>query len=218
MLLEAQQISLSYKDGRDTLHVLQDVQVQFPATGFFGILGPSGSGKTSLLYILSGIRRPTHGSVCFDGQELPAASGARNKLRRAHMGFVFQLHFLMNYLTVEENIRVGLHGKDDHAVGELIERLGLAGLEKHFPYQLSGGQRQRVAIARAAANTSKVLFVDEPTASLDQENAAKVVSLLHDMSKQACVIVVTHDPAILTQADEVLRLQGGVLTNTKAAA
>lgn len=211
MLLETKHVSMTYKDGRDEIQVLRDVTLQLPSKGLFGILGPSGSGKTSLLYILSGIRRPTQGKVYFDGQELPVSSTLRNKLRRAHMGFVFQLHFLMNYLTVQENIQVGMQGSDKSLVAGLIERLGLQGLEKRLPYQLSGGQRQRVAIARAVANNPQILFVDEPTSSLDQENGGKVMSLLQDISKQACVIVVTHDPGILAHADNIMRLQDGML-------
>ncbi|SRR5581483_3835468 len=209
MLLEAENISLTYKDGKNTVNALSEVTLRLPKEGFFGILGPSGSGKTSLLYVLSGIRRPTRGVVRFDGQELPAVPSARNKIRRSEMGFVFQLHFLMNYLTVYENIMVGAPSADKARIVELIDRLGLHGLEKRFPYQLSGGQRQRVAIARATANNPKVLFVDEPTASLDRENAVKAVSLLRDMSKHACVIVVTHDPSILAHADGIMKLQNG---------
>jgi len=192
--------------------------LQLPHKGLFGILGPSGSGKTSLLYVLSGIRQPTSGIVYFNGQELPSAIDARNKLRRSQMGFVFQLHFLMNYLTVYENIMVGSCNGDRWKTLELIERLGLQGLEKRFPYQLSGGQRQRVAIARALANKPRVVFVDEPTASLDRNNAIKVVSLLQDISKGACVVIVTHDPSILVEADGIMRLQDGAIIPKEGSA
>jgi putative ABC transport system ATP-binding protein len=217
MLLQTNNVSLTYKDGKSTLEALRDVNLQLPEQGFFGLLGPSGSGKTSLLYILSGIRRPTQGTVFFAGKELPASTGARNKLRRAHMGFVFQLHFLMNYLTVIENIMVGTTDRDKRKLAPLLERLGLQGLEKRYPYQLSGGQRQRVAIARAVANHPQVLFVDEPTASLDYDNAQKVIALLQEMSEEACIIVVTHDPSILSGAGRILHIQNGSLREGVAA-
>jgi len=217
MLVEARNVSLTYKDGRERIQVLNDVSLQLPATGFFGLLGPSGSGKTSLLYVLAGIRRPTQGTVYFDGSALPGSANARNRLRRAHMGFVFQLHFLMNYLTVRENIQLGAVANDKRTIDMLIEELGLRGLERRFPYQLSGGQRQRVAIARAMANKPKLLLVDEPTASLDPENGRKVIDLLKGLSSEVCIVVVTHDPDMLKDADEVMHLHAGTLTSKKWA-
>lgn len=210
MLLRTEHVQLNYQDGTSQFTALDDISVAFPDHGFFGILGPSGSGKTSLLYILAGIRQPTSGTVFYKDQPLPAHTDARNRLRRSEMGFVFQFHFLINYLTVRQNIEIGANQHSSHKyIASLIEQLGLQDLQRRRPYELSGGQRQRVAIARALANQPKVLFVDEPTASLDHITGETVVALLREVAKTTCVIVVTHDEQILTGADHSIRLWDG---------
>jgi len=217
MLLKAKNISLDYRDGGKVFRVLDDVTLSFPGNGFFGILGPSGSGKTSLLYVLSGIRPATVGDVYLDDQTLPSRANARNRLRRQEMGFVFQLHFLLNYLTARENIAIGARKPTPAVIGTLIESLGLHGMENRYPYQLSGGQRQRVAIARALANDPKVVFVDEPTASLDRSSGERVVDLLRLYSQKACVIVVTHDPTAIASADGSIHLLDGRIVKRTGA-
>lgn len=210
MFLEAKNISLVYQDGQKKFYALKKVSVGFPKTGFFGILGPSGSGKTSLLYTLSGLREPTSGQVFFENKPFPNSSRERFQVRRSDMGFVFQFHFLINYLSVEQNILLGADKQSSsEEIKTLIKQMGLTGLEKRKPYELSGGQRQRVALARALANHPKILFVDEPTASLDHETGQKVVDQLYVIAKKACVIVVTHDESILTKANKIIRIWDG---------
>lgn len=210
MLLRTEHVQLNYQDGKSQFTALNDINVGFPQQGFFGILGPSGSGKTSLLYILAGLRQPTSGTVFYQDQPLPVHTDARNQLRRSDMGFVFQFHFLINYLTVQQNIEIGANknSSPDYIVN-LIEQLELNGLQRRKPYELSGGQRQRVAIARALANQPKVLFVDEPTASLDHVIGETVVTLLRTVASTTCVIVVTHDESIFSSADQVTHLWDG---------
>lgn len=209
-VLRTERVSLVYQDGKSQFTALDDINIGFPQQGFFGILGPSGSGKTSLLYILAGIRQPTSGRVFYQNQPLPPHTDACNRLRRSDMGFVFQFHFLINYLTVQQNIEIGANkNSSPDYITNLIEQLGLKDLRQRRPYDLSGGQRQRVAIARALANQPKVLFVDEPTASLDHATGETVVALLREVAKTTCVIVVTHDEAIFNAADPVIRLWDG---------
>lgn len=215
MLVETTDLNLLYQDGKDRVYAAHDVSLRLPETGLHVILGPSGSGKSSLLYLLAGIKQPTGGTVSFAGRPLPKQAGELNRLRRREMGFVFQTHFLINYLTVLENVLVGSLRDDKAAVKKarkLLELLGLDGLEARKPYQLSGGQRQRVAIARAFINEPRVVFVDEPTASLDHVAGRKVIALLKEFSQHACIVVVTHDESILENTDSVHRMSDGRLT------
>lgn len=218
MILETEKLTLTYPDAQETIYAVHDVTLALPKTGLHAILGPSGSGKTSLLYLLSGIKPATEGRVCFDGHPLPEHPGALNRLRREKMGFVFQQHFLVNYLTVFENVLVGALKEDAAAVRrakELLKGLQLDTLERRKPYQLSGGQRQRVAIARAFVNNPKVVFVDEPTASLDKMHGEQVIKLLRQFAEHSCVIIVTHDEEVLKQVDSAYRMRDGRLVEIK---
>jgi putative ABC transport system ATP-binding protein len=212
MLIKTVDLSLRYKDGNDNFFAVKNVNISFPEKGLFGIVGPSGSGKSSLLYLLSGIKYATSGQIIFDGQKFPQNASQRNKIRKQQMGFVFQQHFLINYLNVEQNILIGAH-KIDHKVKEksqeLIERLDLNGLQKRLPYKLSGGQRQRVAIVRALINQPKVLFADEPTAAIDHKTGEKVLDYLKDFAQEHCVIVVTHDESFLPKMDKYYAMRDG---------
>lgn len=215
MILSTEDLTLAYQDGSDTIYAVHDVSVTIPKTGLHAILGPSGSGKTSLLYLLSGIKRPTAGKVFFNNQAFPEHPGTLTRLRRQEMGFVFQQHFLINYLTVLENILVGAEKKDARALTHaraLLKDLSLEHLEKRKPYQLSGGQRQRVAIARAFMNKPRVVFVDEPTASLDKSHGEKVIQLLRDFARDAAIVIVTHDEDVLKHTDSAYRMRDGRLT------
>jgi len=214
MLIETKNLSLEYKDGKNITKALQNVNLSFDYNGFYGMLGPSGSGKSSLLYLLSGIKKPTHGEIIYCGYPYPESIYLRDKLRRQEMGFIFQSFFLIKYLTVKENIFVGADPHDKTQVrwvDELLHYLGLENMAHKFPDELSGGQRQRVSIARALANKPKVIFADEPTAFLDHENGKKVVDLLKNVAKKACVIIVTHDESFIDSDTIVHRLWDGVL-------
>lgn len=214
-LIKTVHMSLTYRDAQTEVRAVDDVTLELPEKGFFGILGPSGSGKTSLLYLLSGIRQPSKGEIYFNEKLYPRSQEGRSLLRRQNMGFVFQQHFLINYLNVKQNIRIGAskEGKDaDMRAQNIIQRLGLDGLENRKPYELSGGQRQRVAIGRALANDAKIIFVDEPTAALDHHTGRKVVDYLYEFATDTCVVTVTHDESILNNADKVFTMWDGTLT------
>jgi putative ABC transport system ATP-binding protein len=169
------------------------------------------------MYLLSGLKRPTSGEVDFDGNDYRSMSPAGlMRLRRQRFGFVFQQHFLVNYLSAFENVMVGAL-KRNHEVAayaqELLRRVGLGEKLEKRPYQLSIGERQRVAVARALIHRPAVVFADEPTASLDQATGREVVNLLADYRTTGggSVVVVTHDPAMLTGADRVLQMRDGRL-------
>ena len=213
--LACEGVSLAYSDGARTTFALRDVSLTLPPGKFYGIMGPSGSGKSSLLYILSGLKMPTEGNARFgdfiyNKRRQTEVAG----IRRERFGFVFQQPFLLPYLTALDNIIVAAP-KPDRAAREkalaLLNDFGMAGLENKIPSQLSGGEKQRVSVVRAMINDPDILFADEPTAALDHANGHRVVDTLAEWRKRGSVVVVTHDPEMLTGADEVIYLRDGVI-------
>lgn len=175
---------------------------------FLGILGPSGSGKSSLLYLLSGLKVPSSGTVEFSGGPLSALSDdARSLLRRREFGFVFQQPFLLGYLSALENVLVAGGSPEDGLA--LLASLNLAEKAHRQPHELSGGERQRVCVARALANRPKVVFADEPTAALDHTNGVNVVTLLNRLRGDGSLVMVTHDESMLAEADRIVRIVDG---------
>jgi putative ABC transport system ATP-binding protein len=218
-MLRGQDLALDYRTGTSVAHAVDTVSLAVDRGSFVGLIGPSGSGKSSLMYLLSGLKRPTRGTVAFDGQHYREISTpGLMRLRRQRYGFVFQQHFLINYLTALENVMVGAVKRNHEVVAyaqELLRRVGLADKLRQRPYQLSIGERQRVAVARALVHRPAIVFADEPTASLDQATGREVIDLLVDYRRRAggSVVVVTHDPAMLTGADRVLQMRDGRLSS-----
>ncbi|MBN1813315.1 MAG: ATP-binding cassette domain-containing protein [Anaerolineae bacterium] len=212
-MLQGEHLTLTYKDGDKTLDAVHDVSIAVEDHQFIGILGPSGSGKSSLLYLLSGLRRPTKGNIYLDGRAYGKMSDReRVGLRRSEYGFVFQQHFLINYLTALENVMVSAPVQDKaHAeqAKALLADLGLGEKLHRFPYELSGGERQRVAIARAMIHRPRVIFADEPTGLLDRHTGLQVMGLLRGYRDQGSLIAVTHNPEILSEADLVIKMRDG---------
>ncbi len=212
-ILSTEKISLVYTDGQRSTHALREVSIQIPNKRFVGIMGPSGSGKSSLLYILSGLKRPTSGDVDLDGYKFGKHSDLDLiDLRRQRFGFVFQQPYLLVWQTAMENVLMGAPVLDDAArrkAGGYFQQLGISGLADKLPSQLSGGEKQRVCVARAMMNDPEVIFADEPTASLDHANGHLVVDLLSAYRERGTVVVVTHDPEMLTGADSVLLMRDG---------
>ena len=205
-MIEAKGVRLSYADGGQTVAAVDGVSLEVKPGEFVGLLGPSGSGKSSLLYLLAGLKRPTGGDVLFGGVSLAGLDAdALAELRREKFGFVFQNHFLVNYLTGEENVRTGGAAE----ATKLLEELGVGHCRDKFPWQMSAGERQRVAIARAVAHRPAVVFADEPTASLDRPNAELVKACLRRATEGGTLFVVTHDESIVHGATRVLRMRGG---------
>lgn len=208
--------SLVYDLGRDDVtYALKNVNFQHGGRGLLGVIGPSGSGKSSMLYLMSGLKTATSGEVRYKGRDLGSmAEDARAALRRREFGFVFQRGYLLEYLTVLDNVLVPINDSSEpmrKKAAELLERLGIARLAGKMPFQLSGGQRQRVSIARALINDPQVLFADEPTSALDHKTAFDVMELFAQVAKERLVIVVTHDRSILRSATEVIRIWDGKL-------
>jgi putative ABC transport system ATP-binding protein len=216
-MLSAQDLALDYRSGGTVAHAVDTVSLTVERGSFIGLIGPSGSGKSSLMYLLSGLKRPNRGSVSFEDREYASLSGAGlMRLRRQRFGFVFQQHFLVNYLSAIENVMVGAVKRNHDTAAyaqELLRRVGLGDKLRKKPYQLSIGERQRVAVARALVHRPVVVFADEPTASLDQATGHEVVDLLADYRRSGAgsLLVVTHDPAMLTGADRVLQMRDGRL-------
>jgi putative ABC transport system ATP-binding protein len=224
-MLQGENLTLTYQDGESTLDAVHDVSVAIEDHQFIGILGPSGSGKSSLLYLLSGLRRATQGEVYLDDRAYGKMSEReRVALRRTEFGLamlfiaVFQQHFLINYLTVLENVMVAAPVQDKaHAeqATALLGDLGIGDKLHRFPYELSGGERQRTAVARAMIHRPRIIFADEPTGLLDRRTGLQVMALLRGYRDQGSLIAVTHNPEILGEADLVVTLRGGEIANIK---
>jgi len=212
-MLQGENLTLTYQDGDKTLDAVHEVSLMAHDHQFIGILGPSGSGKSSLLYLLSGLRKPTAGEVYLDDRAYGKLSDReRAALRRTEFGFVFQQHFLINYLTALENVMVAAPVQGKAHAGQakaLLADLGLGDKLHRFPYELSGGERQRVAIARAMIHRPRIIFADEPTGLLDRRTGLQVMALLRSYRDQGSLIAVTHNPEILTEADLIVRMRDG---------
>jgi putative ABC transport system ATP-binding protein len=218
-MLQAENLRLTYQDGDNVVDAVKDVSISIEDHQFIGILGPSGSGKSSLLYLLSGLRKPTQGEVYLDDRAYSKVSDAeRVEFRRTEFGFVFQQHFLINYLTALENVMVSAPVQDKaHAeqAKALLADLGMGDKLHRFPYELSGGERQRVATARAMIHRPRLIFADEPTGLLDRRTGLQVMALLRGYREQGSLIAVTHNPEILSEADLVITMRDGQVVDVK---
>jgi putative ABC transport system ATP-binding protein len=208
--------SLAYVDGTKRItYALRDVSVALAPGRFYGIMGPSGSGKSSLLYVLSGLKRTTSGTGRFGAfryEDRMDSDIAR--LRRERFGFVFQQPFLLSYLTVIENVAIAAprQGREAHErAARFLDDLGIGAMSRKLPSELSGGERQRVSVARAMMNDPAVIFADEPTAALDRRNGHRVIDALARWRERGTLVVVTHDPEMVADADEVIHLTDGRL-------
>jgi putative ABC transport system ATP-binding protein len=212
-LIRASAASLAYLDHGKEVFACRDISIDVRENEFLGILGPSGSGKSSLLYLLSGLKIPTSGQILFDGADLSKMSDdERSRLRITQFGFVFQQPYLLGYLTALENVLVSTpKDRDPDAAMDLLDRLGLAHKTHRHPHELSGGERQRVCVARALRGSPRVVFADEPTAALDHRNGEAVVRLLNRLRGTGSLVMVTHDPTMLQEADRVVKLADGRL-------
>jgi putative ABC transport system ATP-binding protein len=216
VVVEASALTRRYGEGETAVDALRGVSLEIARGRLTAVMGPSGSGKSTLMHILAGLDRPTSGTVSVAGTEISQLNDTQlTKLRRRHIGFVFQFFNLLPMLSAEENILLPLSlagGKPDREwLGELLGRTGLADRRTHRPSELSGGQQQRVAVARALVSRPTVLFADEPTGNLDSTTSAEILTLIReavDVFGQTTVMV-THDPRAAAIADRVLFLADG---------
>ena len=212
----ATDLERTYGEGDTAVHALRGVSVQVAAGRRTAVMGPSGSGKSTLMHILAGLDKPTSGSVRIDDTEITTLGDDElTKLRRKHIGFIFQFFNLLPMLTARENIVLPLTiagEKPDQAYfDELIARVGLADRLTHRPAELSGGQQQRVAIARALVSRPTVIFADEPTGNLDSTMSEEILQALRDSvdSYGQTTMMVTHEASAAAVADRIVFLADG---------
>ena len=217
-IVEAKDVTKVLGRGAAQVCAVKGINLSLRSGELTVLMGPSGSGKTTLLSVLGCILTPTSGAVRVCGYATEGADAqALAKLRRDHVGFVFQSYHLFPTLTTAENIQLaldvrGMHGKDARAKSlEVLEKVGLAHKSASYPRELSGGEQQRVAIARAIVSKPSVILADEPTAVLDTKNGQAIMSILAEIAKDPAhgVLVVTHDSRMTSFADRVIHIEDG---------
>ena len=221
-ILDLKDIQKSFQDGEEKRTVLNNLQLGVAAGEFVAILGPSGSGKSTLLSIAGVLMSADKGRIILDGQDISQATQKIwTSIRREKIGFVFQNHQLLPYLTVYDQLLMAAKMSRvknlDQRIKELLDNLGISDCAKKFPKQLSGGQKQRAAIARAFLAKPALILADEPTASLDEARGRQIAELLQKETKEnhSAAIMVTHDERILDVVDHVYRLKEGQLFQEK---
>jgi putative ABC transport system ATP-binding protein len=219
-VVQAADLTRRYGEGSTAVDALAGVSVDVAGGQLTAVMGPSGSGKSTLMHILAGLDKATSGDVWIAGTPLGELSDTQlTKLRRAHIGFIFQFFNLLPMLTAKENILLPLsiagEKPDDGWLDELTAKVGLGDRLKHRPSELSGGQQQRVAIARALVSRPTVMFADEPTGNLDSRTSGEILELLRDSVSELgqTTVMVTHDARAAAIADRVLFLADGVIVN-----
>lgn len=215
-ILQASNLSKIYQAGESPVYALNDVSLSLTDGSFTAITGPSGSGKSTLLHLLSGLDKPTKGTVQYQGKDLYRYNDNQlSVLRRRRFGFVFQSYNLVKELTGYENmlLPVMLDGKkpDEDYIDRIVDMLGISDRLSHLPGAMSGGQQQRFSIARALANKPAILFADEPTGNLDGKSGREVLTLLRTVSHELGItlVLVTHDMKVAEQADRIIALCDG---------
>ena len=190
---------------------LKDINLEIKKAQFVSIIGESGSGKSTLLSVLSTLLKPSSGEVVYEDTNYKNIKNIDN-FRRENIGFIFQFHYLINYLSVKENINLANEKASKEEIFELLRLLGIENLIDKYPNEISGGQRQRVAIARAMINNPKVIFADEPTGNLDSKNSLNVFELFSTLAKKGTTIIVaTHDKNLALKTDITYEVKDGKL-------
>jgi putative ABC transport system ATP-binding protein len=224
-IIEASHIGKTYRSGKLEVPALRDVSFSVEPGEFVSIVGPSGSGKSTLFYVLGGLTSPTSGTLKIRGEDFSQLSDAqRTKLRRAHIGFVFQRFNLLPTISAQDNIELAHSiadtGKpfDRALLDHLADLLSIKGRLGHRPNELSGGEQQRVAIARALITKPAILLADEPTGNLDTQNSDAVLEMLRSSSRELgqTVLMITHNPEAATIANRILHMRDGQIVKTEA--
>lgn len=204
-MIKLENISHNY----DNEKVLHDISFEIKKGDFVFLSGDSGSGKSTLLSIISTLLKPSEGKLFLLGQD-------RNKIenidsfRQSKVSFVFQFHYLIDYLTIYENLKLAALDEKQNNIQTLVKELGISELLHRYPNEISGGQRQRVALARALVNDAEIIFADEPTGSLDSKNSQIVYELLHNVvQKGTTVVLASHDMHVKNYANKEIRLIDG---------
>ncbi|MGW5665264.1 ABC transporter ATP-binding protein [Streptomyces sp. NPDC003758] len=223
-LLQARGVSREHGEGESLVRAVDDVDLEVRVGQSVAVMGPSGCGKSTLLNLLGGMDRPTRGEIWLAGHRLDVlGERALARLRRRHVGFVFQSFHLVDELSAVENVEFpallagcGRRRARRRAV-ELLEQVGLGDRASHLPSELSGGQRQRVAIARALANTPSLILADEPTGNLDSTATREVLRLFAELRLAGqTLVMVTHDPRIAATTDRLITMHDGAFVDDTA--
>lgn len=214
MVFKIENLNMVYDMEKEAqTYALKNINLNIDNNKMIGIMGPSGSGKSSLLYAMAGLKEPTSGKIIYNDYTMNDISrGKLAELRKKEFGFIFQRHFLIDYMTALENILTPINSDSSlhkEKAMDLMKKLGVEALANKKPSKLSGGQRQKIAIARALINDPKVIFGDELTAALDHSSADNVMNILNEYKNNALVIIVTHDKSILKNADSIINIWDG---------
>jgi putative ABC transport system ATP-binding protein len=216
--VQARDLERQYGEGATAVHALRGVSLDVVRGNLVAVMGPSGSGKSTLMHILAGLDKPTSGTVTIAGTEITGLDDAdMTRLRRDHIGFVFQFFNLLPMLTAEENVLLPLsiagEKPDRDWLDELLGKTGLSDRRSHRPSELSGGQQQRVAIARALVTKPTILFADEPTGNLDSKTGGEILELLRDSARDynQTIVMVTHEARAAAIADRIMFLADGLI-------
>ncbi len=224
VIIKASNIFQSFVVGDETIDVLKDVNFEMTHNSFNVIYGASGSGKSTLLNIITGLQKPSRGSITFKGQDTYSLSpDERAHFRASRIGIVYQSNYWVQSLSVQENVAMPLYFLGYHKALALemamisLERVNMTSYAKKYPSLLSGGEQQRVAVARALVNDPMFIIADEPTGSLDSKNGDMVMNLLKKAHSDSLrtVILVTHNMEYLPLADNLLHIQDGVVENSR---
>ncbi|MEB3146133.1 MAG: DevA family ABC transporter ATP-binding protein [Cylindrospermopsis raciborskii 1523720] len=219
-VIEVSQLNHYFGEGGLKKQVLFDINLQIKSGEIVIMTGPSGSGKTTLLSLMGGLRSAQEGSLQILNQEVCGTSKRVLTKMRRQIGYIFQAHNLMSFLTAKENVKMSLELHPEYLNQDIntkaiamLEQVGLGDRVNYYPESLSGGQKQRVAIARALVSHPKIVLADEPTASLDKQSGRDVVELMQKLAKeQGCtILLVTHDNRILDIADRIIYMEDGQL-------
>ena len=207
-MIELKEVKKSY----GTNEILKGIDLQIADQDYLVILGASGSGKSTLLNILSGLEKPDQGEVLYDGENIASLSESKlTKFRKEQVAFIFQQYYLLQELTVEQNVKMGAHLANNQDYLPILEAMGLRDKLHQYPSELSGGEQQRVAIARALAKKPRVLFLDEPTGALDEATGRQILSYVAQMKEDLgfTLVMVTHNEHIAQLAKTVVKINSG---------
>ncbi|MBD2304492.1 DevA family ABC transporter ATP-binding protein [Chroococcidiopsis sp. FACHB-1243] len=226
-VISIQNLNHYFGHGELKKQVLFDINLEIMSGEIIIMTGPSGSGKTTLLTLMGGLRSAQEGSLKILEQEIRGANKQLLTRLRCQIGYIFQAHNLMSFLTAKQNVRMSLELHDRYLAEDLnakatamLESVGLGNRVDYYPENLSGGQKQRVAIARALVSHPKIVLADEPTAALDKQSGRDVVEIMQRLAKeQGCtILLVTHDNRILDIADRIVYMEDGCLANNPNSA